>query len=211
MKRELVSEVFRQTKKKKTTSYPSLYCRSNTTKVFCKKVALKNFAKFTAKHLCQSPFFNKVAGLRSESLLKWRLCHKRFLVNFVKLLRTFFFFRTPQVAASYSVTMCLITKLRRMRGSPVRLLSIFRIVVKARSLNIPYIAKDITCCLLFWNNRPFDFPEEIRTLIFNWKSISDTGWSIVMSIDNHIETIDIISLITNLLGLDIPNECFRDT
>ena len=25
---------------------------------------LRNFAKFTGKHLCQSPFFNKVTGLR---------------------------------------------------------------------------------------------------------------------------------------------------
>ena len=30
------------------------------------KRCLKNFAKFTGKHLCQSLFFNKVAGLRSE-------------------------------------------------------------------------------------------------------------------------------------------------
>ena len=33
-------------------------------KVFCKKGALGNFAKFTKNHLCQSLFFNKVAGLR---------------------------------------------------------------------------------------------------------------------------------------------------
>ena len=31
--------------------------------VFCKKGVLRNFAKFTGKHLCQSLFFNKVAGL----------------------------------------------------------------------------------------------------------------------------------------------------
>ena len=31
-------------------------------KVFFKKGVLKNFAKFTRKHLCQSIFFNKVAG-----------------------------------------------------------------------------------------------------------------------------------------------------
>ena len=31
--------------------------------VFCKKDVLRNFAKFTGKHLCQSLFFNKVAGL----------------------------------------------------------------------------------------------------------------------------------------------------
>ena len=34
--------------------------------VFCKKGVLRNFAKLTGKHLCQSLIFNKVAGLRSE-------------------------------------------------------------------------------------------------------------------------------------------------
>ena len=33
---------------------------------FVKKGVLRNFAKFTGKHLCQSFFFNKVAGLGSE-------------------------------------------------------------------------------------------------------------------------------------------------
>ena len=32
-------------------------------KMFCRKGALRNFAKFTGKHLCQSLFFNKVAEL----------------------------------------------------------------------------------------------------------------------------------------------------
>ena len=32
--------------------------------VVLKKAVLRNFAKFTGKHLCQSLFFNKVAGLR---------------------------------------------------------------------------------------------------------------------------------------------------
>ena len=32
--------------------------------MFCKEDALKIFAKFAGKHLCQSLFFNKVAGLR---------------------------------------------------------------------------------------------------------------------------------------------------
>ena len=31
--------------------------------VFYEKSVSKNFAKFTAKHLCQSPFFNKAAVL----------------------------------------------------------------------------------------------------------------------------------------------------
>ena len=30
---------------------------------FCKKGVLKNFTKFTGKHLCQSLFFNEVAGV----------------------------------------------------------------------------------------------------------------------------------------------------
>ena len=47
--------------------------RNSRPNVFSKKVILKNFAKFTRKHLCQSLFFNKVAGLRSANLLKKRL------------------------------------------------------------------------------------------------------------------------------------------
>ena len=41
--------------------------RSSRPDVFCKKGDLRNFAKFTEKHLCQSPFFNKVASLRSDA------------------------------------------------------------------------------------------------------------------------------------------------
>ena len=53
-----------------------------------KKVALRNFAKFAEKHLCQSLFFNKVAGLRPATLLKKRLWHKCLTANFAKFLRT---------------------------------------------------------------------------------------------------------------------------
>ena len=59
--------------------------------VFCKKGVLKSFAKFPGKHLCQSLFFNKVAGLRPGTLLKKRLWHRCFPVNFAKFLRTSFF------------------------------------------------------------------------------------------------------------------------
>ena len=55
--------------------------------VFCEKSALRNFTKFTGKHLFQSPFFNKVAGLRLATLLKMRLWHRCFPVIFVKFLR----------------------------------------------------------------------------------------------------------------------------
>ena len=44
----------------------SLIFRSSRPEVFCEKGVLRNFAKFTGKHLCQSPFFNKVAGLKAR-------------------------------------------------------------------------------------------------------------------------------------------------
>ena len=65
--------------------------RISRPEVFCEKGVLRNFAKFTGKHLCQSLFFNKVAGLRPATLLKKRLWHRCFPVNFVKFLGTPFF------------------------------------------------------------------------------------------------------------------------
>ena len=56
--------------------------RSSRPEVFCKKGVLKNFTKFTEKHLCQNLFSLKVAGLKKEP---WHRC---FPVNFVKFLRT---------------------------------------------------------------------------------------------------------------------------
>ena len=52
--------------------------------VFCKKrCCLRNFAKFTGKHLCQSLFFNKVASLTPANLFKKRHWHRCFPVNFL--------------------------------------------------------------------------------------------------------------------------------
>ena len=62
--------------------------RSSCPEAFCKKAFFRNFAKFTGKHLCQRLFFNKVAGLRSATLLKNSLWHRSFLVNFAKFLIT---------------------------------------------------------------------------------------------------------------------------
>ena len=50
------------------------YCNSETypdiqkhpSELFCKKGVLRNFTKYTWKHLCQSLFFNKVAGLMAS-------------------------------------------------------------------------------------------------------------------------------------------------
>ena len=74
--------------------------RSSLPVVFCKKITLRNFAKFTGKHLCQSLFFNKAAGLslRPATLLKKRLWHRCFPVNLPNSQNTFLH-RTPLVAA----------------------------------------------------------------------------------------------------------------
>ena len=58
----------------------------------------KNFRKFIGKCPCQSLFFNKVAGLRPANLLKKRLQHKCLSENFVKSLRTTFFFLQATVS-----------------------------------------------------------------------------------------------------------------
>ena len=54
--------------------------KHSCSKVFSKISVLKNFAKSPGKHLWESLFFNKVAGLRP-----WQ---KYFPVNFAKFLRT---------------------------------------------------------------------------------------------------------------------------
>ena len=58
------------------------------TEVLCKKRCSEKFRKFTGKHLCKSLFFNKVACLKPATLLKRRLWHRCFPVNFAKFLRT---------------------------------------------------------------------------------------------------------------------------
>ena len=64
-----------------------------------KKGVLRNFAKFTGKHLCQSLFFDKVAGLRPATLLKNRLWYRCFRVNFAKILRTPFLQSTSETTS----------------------------------------------------------------------------------------------------------------
>ena len=48
----------------------ALEYESSCPEVFYKKVVLRKFAKFTGKHLCQSLFLNKVAGLRPAKRIK---------------------------------------------------------------------------------------------------------------------------------------------
>ena len=64
--------------------------RKSSPEVFYQKSILKNVSKFTGKYLCQSLFFNKVAGLWLGTFLKKRLCSRCFPVNCAKFLRTNF-------------------------------------------------------------------------------------------------------------------------
>ena len=73
--------------------------RSRRPEVFCKKGVLRNFAKFTGKHLCQSLFFNKVAGLACNSIKKETLAQV-FSCEFCEISKNTFSHRTPLVAAS---------------------------------------------------------------------------------------------------------------
>ena len=68
--------------------------RSSHRRCSVRKGVLENSAKFTGKHLCQSLFFNKVAGLRVATLLKKGLWHSYFPENFAQLLRIPFLHNT---------------------------------------------------------------------------------------------------------------------
>ena len=61
--------------------------RSSHQRCSVRKGVLGNFAELTGKHLCQSLFFNKVAGLGLQSLQLY-FWHRCFLVNFAKFQRT---------------------------------------------------------------------------------------------------------------------------
>ena len=63
--------------------------RSSHQRCSGRKGVLRNFTKCTGrKHLCQSLFFNRVPDLSPATLLKTRIWHSCFPVNFVKFLRT---------------------------------------------------------------------------------------------------------------------------
>ena len=70
--------------------------------MFYKKDVLRNFEKFTGKHLCQRLFLNKVAGLRPKAcnFIKKKSLAQMFSCEFFEISKNTFFHRTPLVAAS---------------------------------------------------------------------------------------------------------------
>ena len=78
--------------------------------VFCEKGVLRNFAKFTGIHLCQSIFLNKVAGLRPKACnyIKKETLAQVFACEFCEIFKNTFSYRTPPVAASILSGICFI-------------------------------------------------------------------------------------------------------
>ena len=72
--------------------------RSSRPEVFCERGVLKNFAKCTGKHLCQSLFLNKVAGDACNVIKKETLAQV-FSWEFCEISENTFFYRTPRVTA----------------------------------------------------------------------------------------------------------------
>ena len=65
--------------------------RSSRPEVFCKKGVLRNFAKFTGKHLCWSFFLIKLQVWCLATLLIKRLWQKVFSCQFCKISKITFF------------------------------------------------------------------------------------------------------------------------
>ena len=65
--------------------------KSSRPEVFCEKGVLRNFAKFTGKHLCQSHRRNFI---KKETLAQVFSCES------CEISKNTFFYRTPLVAAS---------------------------------------------------------------------------------------------------------------
>ena len=78
--------------------------RSGRPELFCKRVVLRNFAKLTGKHLCQSLFFNKVSGLRPVpeacNFIKNETMQQVFSCEFFEISKNSFSYRSDPVAAS---------------------------------------------------------------------------------------------------------------
>ena len=67
--------------------------------VFCEKVVLENFPKFTWKHLSQNLFFNNF--IKKETLTQVFPC------EFFEISKNTSFYRTPPVAAAENTKMIL--------------------------------------------------------------------------------------------------------
>ena len=89
--------------------FPFMKIQKQPPEVFYKKrCSYRNFAKFTGKHLCQSLFFNKLAGLRPANLLKKKLWHNCEFCK--KILSTFFTEQLWTTASEYILDVAIQVK-----------------------------------------------------------------------------------------------------
>ena len=121
-------------------SWEKVLIRSSHRRCSIKEGVLRNFSKFTGKHLCQSLFFNKVAGsCRHEAtLLKKRFWHAYFPVNFEKFLRRPSFIEHRVTASDSLPSILSIFHIRAKR-------SCFRIIIM---LSFYIVLVDIILILL---------------------------------------------------------------
>ena len=75
--------------------------RSSRPEVFCRKGVLRNFAKFTGKHLYQNLYYNKAVGLRAATLFTLA---QVFFCEFCEISKKTLFHRTLLVASSVIIT-----------------------------------------------------------------------------------------------------------
>ena len=69
--------------------------RNSRPEVFFEKSVLRNLSKFTTKHLCQSLFFNQVAGLRPQAcnFIKKETLAQKFSREFYEISKNAFFLK----------------------------------------------------------------------------------------------------------------------
>ena len=70
--------------------------RSSHRRCSLREGVLRNFAKFTGKHQCQSLFFNKAAGFRPVTLLEKDIPAQMFSCEFCEISKNTFLEKNPE-------------------------------------------------------------------------------------------------------------------
>ena len=115
------------------------FTRSSRREVFSKKGALRNFAKFTGKHLCQRLFLIKLQA-KTCSFIKKESLAQVFSCEFCEISKNTFSYRTPPVAASDSrrgeISHCIEIQLRVAYLTPLQRFNKVWSIAKVRSVAI---------------------------------------------------------------------------
>ena len=155
--------------------------------------AIRNFAKFTWKYLCQSLFLIKLQalGLRPATLLKKRHWRKCFPVNFAKFLTTPFLQSTSG--------WLLLTKLHDLNRREMRL-PCFELRWLLKGMNMPWHSVFSFLFFLFRNNiireqldendfrRYVFFPESIIPKVLDHSFVQSSLSIITSQLERHLTT-----------------------